>query len=250
MTSHFSRLKAALISYTRLPLAGAALHDDDFREAIAYLPAAGLLVGLLASAAGALTACFLPTGIAVFVALLSGILLTGALHEDGFADCCDGFAASRNPADILRIMKDPAVGSYATIGLITLLGGKYLLLMQTLPEKLWLILPAMHVLGRYVPLLLIAGTPRISNPQAKMSAGLLLSRQQLYAAGLFCLLLALVLLPPVLVLLLALTLALLSVICRRFFIHRLGGYNGDCLGAAEQLGEVTCLLVCAIYYGG
>lgn len=248
MSYYFLCFQAAVISFTRLPLSGKHLQPAHFRDAVAWLPVAGLVVGLIATGGYALSQCFFPVPVSIFVALLLAILATGALHEDGFADCCDGFGGGQQPDDMQRIMKDPTIGSYGAIGLMLLLGGKYLFLMQTVAEKHLLILPAMHVLARFVPLLLIASTPPVNNPQAKMSAGLTVSRARLVWAGFFSAGVALILLPAGLCLLLAVALLLLSLIWRAFVIRHLGGYNGDCLGAGEQLAECLILLICVAYF--
>ena len=50
------------------------------------------------------------------------------LHEDGLSDFFDGFGGGKTKTDILRIMKDSNVGSYALIGMILY----YSLLISTL----------------------------------------------------------------------------------------------------------------------
>ena len=59
-------------------------------------------------------------------ALLVRILITGALHEDGFADFCDGFGGGTTRERTLEIMKDSHIGTYGVIGLIF-----YFLIMTT-----------------------------------------------------------------------------------------------------------------------
>lgn len=65
-----------------------------------------------------LAACILPTPVAVILALAARVLLTGALHEDGFADFCDGFGGGTNRERTLAIMKDSHIGTYGVLGLI------------------------------------------------------------------------------------------------------------------------------------
>ncbi|GIT04445.1 MAG: hypothetical protein CM1200mP28_17040 [Deltaproteobacteria bacterium] len=48
------------------------------------------------------------------------MLLTGALHEDGFADTCDGFGHGGTPEEKLRIMKDSRIGTYGALGILLL----------------------------------------------------------------------------------------------------------------------------------
>lgn len=60
---------------------------------------------------------------------------TGAFHEDGFADTCDGFGGDWSKEDILRIMKDSRLGAYGVIGILLVLLLKYNALLS-LPVKL------------------------------------------------------------------------------------------------------------------
>lgn len=243
MREIWHQLMAALISFTRLPVSGHALQSGHFSHSPAWLPATGFIIGSLTALIYWLISRCLPADIAVFLALASSIVLTGALHEDGFADCCDGFGAGQDPATTLRIMKDPANGSFATIGLILLLGGKFLALShlpQTLHISAFLL---MHTLARWTPLLIIASTPHCSAGNSKMSAGLQLPRLALLLNSAVLLALLLLLLPLASTVIISTSLVLLVMLCRRFFIQRLHGYNGDCLGATEQLAEIVILLL-------
>src|SRR5260364_188220 len=58
------------------------------------------------------------------------LLLTGALHEDGLADCCDAFGGGRTPADVLRIMRDSRIGAFGAIGIVMALMLKWQTLMS------------------------------------------------------------------------------------------------------------------------
>lgn len=132
------RILAALSFFTRLPFWRICdIEADHYKHVVPLWPLAGWLTGgamtltvLLTSAAG------LPAGISVALALASRMLLTGALHEDGFADFCDGFGGGTSRERVLEIMKDSHIGTYGVLGLVVL----YLLqwnvltaLMQALP---------------------------------------------------------------------------------------------------------------------
>ena len=65
-----------------------------------------------------ITAEFLPVQIAVLMALAARLLATGALHEDGLADFCDGFGGGTSRDKILSIMKDSHIGTYGVLGLL------------------------------------------------------------------------------------------------------------------------------------
>lgn len=240
-------LQAALIMYTRLPLSSANLDSQHFSNSLAYLPWVGICVGLLVGLVYYLCNFFLPANISVFMALVAGIMITGALHEDGFADSCDGFFAGQDAQSIVRIMKDSTNGTFAVLGLIVLFTGKLLFLTQITPEKHILALISMHALARLVPLWIVKTTPHCHVASSKMSAGLLLSPQSFRLSALLLLLLLAFSIPLGLLLLLAIALILLAMGCSRFFMQRLHGYNGDSLGAAEQLGECLVLLLFVIY---
>ncbi len=65
-----------------------------------------------------LSAQILPVEVSILAALIARILLTGALHEDGFADFCDGFGGGTSRQRTLEIMKDSHIGTYGVLGLI------------------------------------------------------------------------------------------------------------------------------------
>lgn len=106
----------ALGLLSRLPVS--ATGDRGVRAAWAW-PVAGAIIGGLAGIA-AMVAIWLglPTPIAAGIALVVQIMLTGAMHEDGLADCADGFWGGNDPHRRLEIMKDSAIGSYGTLALI------------------------------------------------------------------------------------------------------------------------------------
>ena len=60
----------------------------------------------------------LPGLAAAALAVTLGIVITGALHEDGLADTVDAFGAGGGPEETLRILKDPTHGTYGVIALV------------------------------------------------------------------------------------------------------------------------------------
>ncbi|MDR2119037.1 MAG: adenosylcobinamide-GDP ribazoletransferase [Tannerellaceae bacterium] len=111
-------LPAALIFFTRLPFGRIFRADaESFRHILPCWPLTGWLTGGLAAAVLWLAAQALPLSVATVLALGARILLTGALHEDGWADFLDGFGGGRTREQTLAIMKDSATGTYGTAGL-------------------------------------------------------------------------------------------------------------------------------------
>jgi adenosylcobinamide-GDP ribazoletransferase len=115
-------LRIAFGLMTTLPV---KLPDDwsagDSGRAAVWYPLVGLVIGALTWLAwkGA-TFLFSPL-VAGIVTLVVWVALTGGLHLDGLADCCDGLFASVAPERRLEIMKDPHVGAFGVIGLILIL---------------------------------------------------------------------------------------------------------------------------------
>jgi len=136
--------RAAML-LTRLPAPGA---DDRRAAAAAWAwPLIGAVVGgLAATAAWTILGIGLPPSAAAGVALGVGVVATGGLHEDGLADCADGFWGGATPARRLEIMKDSRTGAYGILALILVLGLKWVLLTEALaagPAWSALLLPAM-----------------------------------------------------------------------------------------------------------
>ncbi len=103
---------------TRLPVPVALDHcDGRLARAAPWFPVVGLLVGGIAGGALLLAAAVLPMPLAAGFAIAAGVLVTGALHEDGLADCCDGLGGGRNREHALEIMRDSRIGTFAGIGL-------------------------------------------------------------------------------------------------------------------------------------
>ena len=91
----------------------------DFTSAVRMLPVAGALVGLLGAAVlGAALALGLPREIAAVLALAALVVVTGAMHEDGLADCADGFGGGSSVARKLEIMKDSRIGTFGGAALV------------------------------------------------------------------------------------------------------------------------------------
>jgi len=111
------RLLAALAFLTRLPIP-LAFTDADVGRATLWFPAVGALLGV--GAAG-IARTPLPAMVTAVLVVAFGALATGALHLDGLADSADGFGGGQTRDDVLRIMKDHAIGSYGAVALILIL---------------------------------------------------------------------------------------------------------------------------------
>ena len=183
------------------------------------------------------------------------IKLTGAFHEDGLADSCDGLGGGLTRARTLTIMKDSRLGTYGTLGLVSALLIKITLLASMPMTTALVALIIGHSASRLLSISLIAMLPyggEIEHAKAKPMAQQLTPLQAVIASGWLVLggVLVLIMFPETMRQLgiwhwlLTLILALIATdYMRRLLRRRLDGYTGDGLGATQQLSEV------AIYAG-
>ena len=230
----------ALTFYTRLP----GPQNQDYTklpQATIYLPLVGWVVGALTALSFYLANLLWQQVIAVIIALIVGIFLTGAFHEDGFADVCDGFGGGWGKQRIMEIMKDSFIGVYAVIGLIFIFLLKISIL-STLPTTtVPFVLFSAHSISRLFPLLLMQRYNYVRESDSKAAVAVYkAARRQLILATIVALIPLLLL--PLICLLSIIPLLLGNVFLGRYFYRHIGGYTGDCLGASQQLTETIFYL--------
>ena len=87
----------------------------------AYYPLIGALLGLTLWGVDILLAYILPPSVRSACLLSLWIVLSGALHLDGFLDACDGLFGGHTPDSRLEIMRDERIGAFALAGGVLLL---------------------------------------------------------------------------------------------------------------------------------
>lgn len=114
------RIIAAFIFFTRLPFWRLRQPPRQCYSAVVeHWPLTGWLTGSIMAAVIWIGAALFPHAVAILLAIIVRLLITGALHEDGLADFCDGFGGGgRDRNRILAIMKDSHIGAYGVLGLI------------------------------------------------------------------------------------------------------------------------------------
>jgi adenosylcobinamide-GDP ribazoletransferase len=245
-------LTAAFTFMTRLPLGALASHDPaDLPASAVYFPVVGLVVGLVGGAVFALASHLWPTPLAVALSMCATVLVTGAFHEDALADAFDGFGGGWSREQVLAIMKDSRVGSFALVGVTLTLATKFLALSALasggplLGVGRGLVLG--HVLSRWSSLLLIRRYPyvRPASDAERASAGRpfvagVTSGRLIAATVLLLVILNAVAgwraLPPLIVA------VAVTAGAGWYFDRRIGGITGDALGAANQIVEVCVYL--------
>ncbi len=236
--------RAAAAFLTRLPAARWLGWDQDrLARASRYFAVVGALIGLAGGAVWWLAATVLPAGVAAGLAVAAMIALTGALNEDGLADCADGLGGGRTPEAALAIMRDSRTGSYGVIALVLSVGLRWAALAALAPAAGVLALVLAGGIGRavMVPATALARYARAEGVGALVArgagftevAGALGTAFVLATAGGWAGLLALCMA-------LVVTGAFLV-----YLVRRIGGYTGDGLGGMAQLGEITVMVTLA-----
>jgi adenosylcobinamide-GDP ribazoletransferase len=250
LVEEISLILLAVMFYTRIRTPRWVVYSDDrMNRATRYFPVIGWLTGVVVAGVLWLADLVLPLPVAVVLGLAAGVLVTGGLHEDGFADVCDGFGGGGTTQRTLDIMKDSRLGVFAVLGLVLLFALKVTALSALLADGLWVGLVAIvfaHVLSRWcVVTIIFRGTyARPNGPSKARAVARALPISAVVVAA--CWLLPfvgfawwhpwwLLAIPAGFLVRLALG---------HWFTKRLGGYTGDCLGATQQIIEVVTIVLC------
>ncbi len=243
----FRLLLCAVQFLTRVPVGHLAGYAPDWiTRSARYFPLVGHMVGGVSAAVLWGAAQLWPQPVPVILALIGGILLTGAFHEDGLADTADGLGGGQDRTQRLTIMKDSRVGTYGVLALILLLALKAASLATLDVVSAAAALITAHGLARAAAVLAMAAMPYAGDPDAAkikpVPQGVTWSESLFATAWGLWPLAVLPMLPLssvftglVLGGLLALGLALTA---RRL----IGGVTGDVLGGIEELFQAGYLL--------
>jgi cobalamin 5'-phosphate synthase/cobalamin synthase len=237
---------------TRVP-AGLIADGTDVGRAARWFPLIGGAIG----GAGALAAWALHDGIglppalsAMFVVALS-VWVTGAMHLDGLADMADGFGGGRTRDDVLRIMRDPAIGSFGAIALALIIMTKVIALTTLLERGVALpFIVAAPAISRWTIVALAASLPYARSEgglgeavtRERKMADLVVSTAMTAAIAVAALGANSLLVWP----LAALSMTMLGRAARR----RIGGVTGDVFGASVEIAETTVLVGGVLLTGG
>lgn len=238
----------ALQFFTRLPIPRwVGFEQAWLHHAARYFPLVGIVVAAVAALVYAVAATVWPAPVAVLLSTAAAIYLTGAFHEDGLADMCDGFGGGLTRERVMEIMKDSRIGTYGAVGAGLLLALKCVLLCLLPPAIAIAALFVAHPLSRLAAASLIwrlayARDEGKAKPMAQEMSGTefciaaLCAALPLLAAGAGGYLSWAVIGASILA-----AFAMAEWIGRKC-VRRIGGYTGDCLGAVQQLSEVVIYL--------
>ncbi len=228
---------------TRLPVPSGLRHvDGRLARSARYFPLVGVLIGTIAAGVFWLTGQILPQSTAAGLALVVSIMVTGALHEDGLADTCDGIGGGWTREARLEIMKDSHIGTYGVLSLIIVTAARWLALWHLFDigaGTATAALVAACTLSRASMPSLMANLPHARTTGLSHSVGATSKSTAWIAWGIA--LLAAFVLTGWGVFWAAIWAGIATLGIARLARHKIGGQTGDTLGAAQQVSEVAVL---------
>ncbi|MEP2640540.1 adenosylcobinamide-GDP ribazoletransferase [Roseobacter sp.] len=233
-------LALTLLSRLPMPHLPTAAFENGSRAVWAY-PIAGAIIGCIVAAIGAAAMGLgVPSGFAAGVMLGAGMVITGAMHEDGLADTADGFWGGFTVQRRLEIMKDSHIGTYGVLALLVVSGLRWMAYAALLPSGVVPVIAAAALSRAGMPCLM-AGLPHARTDGLSHSVGrpgaVPVAIGFALAASLAGLCVGGVALPAVV------AVVVVSALMGALAVRKITGQTGDVLGATQQLCELTVLAV-------
>ncbi|MBL4892152.1 MAG: adenosylcobinamide-GDP ribazoletransferase [Rhizobiaceae bacterium] len=246
LTYQFEKLAIALQFFSRIPLPKSVTEkfdaESNLAESAHLFSVIGLLLALIPSFVWYVSANWFAPTIAAGLAIATGMLLTGGLHEDGLADCADGLGGGNTRARALKIMKDSRIGTYGAAALIFSIGIRWAALASLSPYAGIFALLITHAVSRATITLAIKYSTYVRAEGIGKSVSSGIPGEQFTLTLAIAFIIALLLgggygvFAGVMGFLFAGAMLL-------FLEKRLNGYTGDGLGAMEQISEITILVI-------
>lgn len=243
------RFIIAIQFLTRIPCHNLVPYDaKQAQQAPRFYPLIGIIIGIFSFMVFSVFTGHLSDDTAILISMIATIVLTGALHEDGFADFCDGFGGGWGKQDILRIMKDSRLGVYGVIGLICVIALKFQLLTNISPDQLFIAFTLGHSLSRFFAISFMYSLAYAqADNESKVHSHVTALDLKALAIAFIPIFIVFLWLPFYFSLILTTALFILYLLMKKTFAKKIGGYTGDCLGAAQQISEIGIYLCFAIY---
>jgi adenosylcobinamide-GDP ribazoletransferase len=229
----------ALGFFSRIPMpTWIDYSPENLNRASRYFTLVGWLLGGLVALFFIAADYLFSNSISLWLAMAFSLLLTGAFHEDGLADTADGFGGAFVREKKINIMKDSRIGTYGAAALVMALLGKYLLLIEN--QQIALSIFIAYALSRAVAASLVFDMRYVADDDGSKSKPLANNQSKTDLIILLATSLPVFFLIPWQQALLIITaLVLVRYAAKWYFQTQIGGYTGDCLGAAQQISELV-----------
>ncbi|WP_299120863.1 adenosylcobinamide-GDP ribazoletransferase [uncultured Tenacibaculum sp.] len=236
----------AVLFFTRIPCPKWVDHSPEIlNKSSRYFSLVGTLIGAISAAIYYGASHIFNPAISIILSIVASIWATGAFHEDGFADVCDGFGGGWTKEKILTIMKDSRLGTFGVVGLVSILSLKTVSLyeLSISSKNIPLIIIAGHTISRFIATVLLytheyvrdIDSSKVKPTTQKMST------KSIIISGFFGLL-PLLFFENFKIFGVLIPLIIIYLYMGHFFKKWIGGQTGDCAGALQQVSEVVFYL--------
>lgn len=234
-------LLAAIQFLTRIPIR--LRRQPDVAASVPWFPVVGAFIGAVVGATAAGLWFLVSPVVAAAVAVMLGVLITGAFHEDGLADVADAFAGGTTIERRLEILKDSRHGSYGVAAMC----GSIVIRIVSLgsfpgPAAMCLAAIAAHAVGRGAAVGLMGVAPLATHRGLGADYGQAATRQIAAGGALLGLVIAAIAVEwraaP-----LAAVVVVTIIAVRWLSLRKIGGISGDVLGTCEQVAECLAFVV-------
>ena len=221
---------------------------ENFANSMIYFPFVGLLIGaVLVLFNHLIDYLSFSSLLNNALILLIWVCLSGGLHLDGFTDMVDGFAGGNNKDDILRIMKDSAIGAKGAIALFFILLLKFVLLGEIDLSIKFITLLFIPALSRWSMIAAaFFGKPAYSENSMGQQFMKYLGKKELILSTIIIIIPGIILFKFLFLALLGITIGVIWLLLK-YCQGKIGGITGDILGALNEIVELCCLLVLCLF---
>jgi adenosylcobinamide-GDP ribazoletransferase len=239
MLSGFRRAVGFL---TRVPVRAAVAGPRDLATALPWFGVVGALVGAATGGVYALSRLALPPFVSAVFAVATSAIITGAFHEDGLGDVADAFGGGYDRESVERILRDSRQGTFGVLAICAAFLARVALVGRLPDARAWVALGAAGALSRgfAVAVMWLAPAAEASSLGASAGAG---ARMIQFALGVAV---AAVIAAVAIGWWIVAAVVIGAVVATWMVwlaMRKLGGVNGDVLGAVQQLTEIATLAV-------
>lgn len=228
---------------TRIPInINLKVERENFQKGVAYFPLVGLIIGCMEAFVYYISSNLFSINISILFVIITHVVVTGAIHIDGFGDTIDGIFSGRSKARILEIMKDSRVGTFGALGIILLVLGKLIGLREIAQSEIITVIILAPIISRTVVTFLM-----YKRRYAREKEGLgdlfigVLEKKNFIAALMLGMLLTLLLAREKGIIILIISL-IITLILRSYIEKKIDGVTGDILGASIELNELLIFI--------
>jgi len=220
------------------------LSPEQLGRATAYFPVVGLIIGGILIVLNWLLGFILPASVVNALLIVALVIITGALHLDGFADTCDGIAGHKTVEERWQVMHDSRTGAFGVVGIVLLLLVKYIALNNIPPVFTIAVLLFMPVVSRWAMVYAIF-VFRYARPSGLGTAFKKATRwPEFTTATIITMVIAIALFPlfSITGFLLIFGIWIITTAFSFYLKYKFAGLTGDTYGAINEVAEVMALV--------